>query len=361
MIAAKGHEVIVSTRDSYVNDLNLKVWKGVRLGHTHAPRKKSIEAIFHTFLSVIKAKRCNPDILHVHAVGPALMVPFARLLGMKVVFTHHGPDYDRQKWGGTAKLALRMGEWFGGLFASEVIVISSIIESIIKTKCWRNSNLVYNGVPIPNKSDKTDFLQAYSVEPGRYILAVARFVPEKGLHLLTEAFQKLNEPGIKLVIAGDADHETTYSRELKSSIANDPRIVSTGYITGEPLNQVYSHAGLFVLPSFHEGLPIALLEAMSYDLPVLVSDIAANREVDLPEERFFKCGDVHDLQAKLEALWDKGLTNEEQWHFQSLISEKYNWEKIASQTIEVYKQAIGQRGHTDDPVDRDSVSKAVSF
>jgi len=339
LIAAQGHEVFVATRKSYVKDPVVHKWRGVRLIHLYAPRKKSLEAAVHTFLAVLKAWRVKPDIVHVHAVGPCLMVPLARLLGMRVVMTHHGPDYERQKWNRPARLALRLGEWLGGCFANEVIVISRLIESLVWQKCRRSSTVIFNGVRLPEKTEKTDYLETIGVQPGRYILAVARFVPEKGLDLLIKAFKEIGGD-FKLVVAGDADHEAVYSRNLKEEMAGDDRIVSTGYINGEALNQVYSHAGLFVLPSFHEGLPIALLEAMSYDLPVLVSDIPANREVDLPEERFFRCGDVPDLKKKIAALWNKDLTVDEKNHFRSLLAEQYNWDKIARQTIGVYEKVL---------------------
>jgi glycosyltransferase involved in cell wall biosynthesis len=172
-----------------------------------------------------------------------------------------------------------------------------VIANIIRERCHRESNLIYNGVNLPEKSKGTDFLSRIGVYPDRYILAVARFVPEKGLHDLINAFKAL-EGDYNLVIAGDADYETDYSTNLRQMAADDDRIILTGYITGEPLNQVYTHARLFVLPSYHEGLPIALLEAMSYGLPVLVSNIPANKEVELPAERYFRCGDVDDLKEK---------------------------------------------------------------
>ncbi|MDZ4164516.1 MAG: glycosyltransferase [Smithellaceae bacterium] len=172
-----------------------------------------------------------------------------------------------------------------------------------------------------------------------YILAVARFVPEKGLHDLIEAFSSLNT-SYKLVIAGDADHETDYSKNLRRMAADDPRIILTGYITGEPLNQLYSHARMFVLPSYHEGLPIVLLEAMSYGLPVMVSDIPANKEVGLPEDRYFRCGDVTDLKKKLSLLLEKDWSLDERNKMRAQIEEKYNWDKITDQTIEVYRKAL---------------------
>ncbi len=287
----------------------------------------------------MKARVSNSDLVHIHAVGPGLMVPFARLLGLKVVVTNHGPDYDRQKWGRAAKMMLRTGEYLGGRYANEVIVISEVIRSIIYDRCGRDSHLVYNGVTLPDMSECTDFVERIGAEPGNYILAVARFVPEKGLDLLVEAFQRL-DTDCKLVIAGDADHETLYSKKLKSMIDADERIIRTGYITGDDLNQVFSHARLFALPSFHEGLPIALLEAMSYGLPVLVSDIPANMEVVLPSERYFKCGDVGDLQARLEALLKSPLTVAQSRDLKIQVAEKYNWLKIAEQTIAVYEKAL---------------------
>jgi glycosyltransferase involved in cell wall biosynthesis len=325
LIAAKGHEVVVATRTPYVTD-RINTWKGVHLLYIFAPRIKSLEAITHTFFAVIKARFVNPDIVHIHAVGPGLMVPLARMLGLKVVITNHGPDYDRQKWGGLAKKMLLLGEYLGGKFANQVIVISREIAGIIRKRCGRESNLIYNGVQIPERSKNKDFLEQKGIIPNNYILALARFVPEKGLHDLQEAFKHI-EGNCQLVIAGDADHETSYSRDVKKMAADDERVVLTGYITGEYLVQVFSHARFFVMPSYHEGLPIALLEAMSYNLPVLVSDIPANTEINLRRERYFKCGDITELREKLLLLLEKGLPEEEMKEYRRQIAEKYNWQK----------------------------------
>jgi glycosyltransferase involved in cell wall biosynthesis len=338
-IAQRGHEVRLANRRSYVSG-NIREWRGVKLINCYAPRAKSFEALVHTFIALLKARWHNPNIVHIHAIGPSLLTPFARLMGIKVVVTNHGPEYDRQKWGKLAKYILRLGEKMGGLFANEVIVISSLIGNIIWRRCKRESNLIYNGVPIPPQSLENNYLSHIGVEPRNYLLAVARFVPEKGLHDLIAAF-KATKFDYKLVIAGDADHETDYSKRLRQLAAEDDRIVLTGYITGEPLNQVYTHARLFVLPSYHEGLPISLLEAMSYGLPVLVSDIAANMEVNLPKYRYFKCGDVSDLRVKINSLIEKKLLGNERMEIRKQIEETYNWEKIANQTVAVYEKVIG--------------------
>ena len=340
-IVANGHEVVVATRRPYVKNPQ-EFWRGVNLKHIFAPHQKSLEAIVHTFFAVLYARFSGSDILHIHAVGPGLMVPFARLLGLKVVWTNHGPDYDRGKWGRLAKLMLRFGEWCGGKFANERIVISSIIADIVQKRSGRLSALIYNGVTAPDKSLNTGYLKTLELEPGKYLLAVARFVREKGLHDLLEAFKEY-KGAYKLVIAGDADHETQYSRNLKELARRDGRVVLTGYITGEKLNQVFTHAGLFVLPSYHEGLPIALLEAMSYDLPVLVSDIPANKEVELSEERFFRCGDQSDLMRRIDVLLERGLTDQELSGYRRQLQEKYNWDTIAEETVAVYRRCLGNR------------------
>ena len=336
-IAARGHDILLCTRNSYVTQ-KIDEWHGVKLIGCYAPRIKSFEAIVHTFIALLKARVFRPDVVHIHA-APMLLTPLARLMGFKVVVTNHGPEYDRQKWGRIAKFVLRLGEKMGGLYANEVIVISTVIGDIVRQRCKRESNLIYNGVPLPDKSTRSDFLDSFGIRPQQYILAVARFVPEKGLHDLVEAFRGVHGD-CQLVIAGDADHETAYSRKLRNMAAQDERIILTGYITGEKLNQVFSHARIFCLPSFHEGLPIALLEAMSYGLPVIVSDITANKEVILPPERFFRCGEVAELRTKLDQFFDRGLSATEQHDYKQQLSEKYNWRKIADQTISVYEKIL---------------------
>lgn len=338
LIVKSGHEVILATRTPYVSQKKSH-WQGIQLCHIFALRQKSIEAIFHTFLAIIKARFLSIDLVHIHSIGPGIMAPFARLLGMRVVVTNHGADYEREKWGRSAKAILRLGEYLSGKFAHEIIAISSGIALNIHKRCNRESNLIYNGVPHPIKSTHTHFLERLSIIPGRYCLAVARFVPEKGLHDLLEAYGK-TQGGYQLVIAGDADHDTPYSIALKTRAAANKNVILTGYVTGEALNQIFSHALFFVLPSSHEGLPIALLEAMSYELPVLVSDIPANKEVGLEPQRYFQCGNTAHLADQLNKQINAGLLEHERSQYRQILSSMYNWPKIAEQTIRVYEKAL---------------------
>lgn len=328
-----GHDVTVVRRSCYVTPQNkIDQYKGVKLKDIYAPRKKSIEAIVHTFLAILYARRVHADVLHIHAIGPALLTPFARLLGLKVVMTHHGPDYDRQKWNRLAKTVLRMGERMGARFANEVIVISTVIDRILREKYHReNAHLIYNGVNMPVPAETTDYIRSLGLEPHRYVLAVGRFVEEKGFDLLVRAFAHIPHDGYRLVIAGDADHEDHYSMSLKQ-LAREHGVVLTGFIRGAKLNELFSQARLFVLPSFHEGLPIVLLEALSYRLPVLVSDIPANRLACLAPTDFFVTGDEHSLEELLSRKLAEPDTRI------SYNLSPYNWDYIATQVDAVYRR-----------------------
>jgi len=330
-LAAMGHDVTVICRSCYTGPDHPSEYRGVKLVRVHAPRRKSLEAIVHTTLALIKARRLKPDVVHIHAVGPALLSPLARLLGMKVVFTNHGPDYDRQKWGRMAKAVLRGGERMGARYANEVIVISKVIARIMADNYGRTDcNLIFNGVNIPVKSTSTNYIESLGLSPRRYIVAIGRFVKEKGFHDLIEAFSRADCPGIKLAIAGDADHPDAYSAALKALAARTPGVVLTGFIRGEKMNQLMTNAALFAMPSYHEGLPIALLEAMSYDLDVAVSDIPANRIAELAEDDFFPAGNIDELASLLRGKLSAGLTP----RIHNLSA--YNWDSIARRTAEVY-------------------------
>ena len=333
-IAKRGFDVTVIRRTDYVKD-DLKEWKGVKLVNIDSPKKKSFEAIIHTFRAINEAKRLKADILHIHAIGPALLVAYAKMLGMKVVFTHHGPDYDRDKWGFAAKTMLKLGERMGCMFADEVIVISDVIRNLIKRKYNRTSHvhLIYNGVSQPEICDYPEYFNELGIEKGKYILGMCRFVPEKNLHHLVEAFTKVKSRNevedIKLVLAGDTDFEDDYSRNLKE-MARKNGVVLTGFIKGKKLHSLLTNCLCYCLPSSHEGLPIALLEAMSYGVKVIVSDIPANKEVGLPESDYFPVGNVDALTEKL-----KTVVNQPLQHI-DYDMKKYDWEKIADQVRDVY-------------------------
>ncbi len=335
LVAKYACEVTVITRTPYVKEKK-NYYKGVKLFNLWSPKHKNFETIIHSIIGVGMARLLAPDILHIHAIGPALVTPLARLLGMEVVITHHGPDYDRQKWGFFAKTMLRLGEKLGCRFAKRIIVISETIKILVKQRHERSDAvLIHNGVNTPQPLSTTDYLESMGLEQRNYIIAVGRFVEEKGLHDLIDAYAGLQDKSIPLVIVGDANYETIYSHDLKQAALRNG-VVMTGYLKGEKLTQIFSLARLFVTPSYHEGLSITLLEALSYGLNVLVSNIPANREIGLDEDNYFVVGDVVGLRVALQ----KKMGHEQLPDYSKLL-EKYNWDRISLQTWNLYQEVAG--------------------
>lgn len=216
-IAKRGFDITIIRRSNYVHD-DLKDWNGVKLITIPSPKKKSFEAIIHTYRAINEARRQKANIIHVHAIGNALLVPYAKLLGMKVVFTHHGPDYDRDKWGRIAKIILKLGERIGCMFADDVIVISDVIRRLIAHKYNRTKkvHLIYNGVSEPDICDYPGILSRTWYRKRKIYSWHVSIRTRKNLHHLVEAYSKIDTADCKLVLAGDTDFEDSYSLSLKN-------------------------------------------------------------------------------------------------------------------------------------------------
>ncbi len=343
-LAEMGCDVTVIVRSGYQPAAAGSEWHGVKFHSIWAPRSKSLEAVVHTFLGVLYAAIKRPDVLHIQAIGPGLMAPLARLLGLRVVVTHHGPDYDRQKWGRLAKLVLRMGEYCGMRFSHARIAISEVIRNIVRNNHGVGCSLIPNGVDIPSRHGSITTLNEFGLTPSRYVLLVSRFVPEKRHHDLIEAFAHARLRDWKLVLVGAADHPDGYTQSVLDAAKLSPDIVCTGFQSGEALKALYEHAGIFVLPSSHEGLPIALLEAMSYGLPAIASDIPANLEIDCSDIDYFPVGDITSLTALLKMRADEKLEQGRRERLQQFVLERYKWRDVATKTHEIYRHVVAGTG-----------------
>ncbi len=335
LLAGMGCEVTVLVRSPYQPKDVGHEWQGVKFVPLWAPKSKGLEAIVHTFLGTLYAAFKRPDILHIQAIGPAIMTLPARLLGLRVVVTHHGPDYDRQKWGRFARFVLQLGERWGMRFANERIVISRVIADLVRAKHARESALIPNGVVLAPLPESVSALERFGLRRRRYVLLVSRLVPEKRHLDLIEAFLLARLDGWKLVLVGGADHPDEYQREVIAR-AQATGTVMTGFQSGIALQELYAHAGLFVLPSSHEGMPIAMLEALSYGLPVVASDIPANVEVGLEADHYFPLGDRSALAERLGQHAavepdDASCSARRTW-----VAERNDWRRVAARTLEVY-------------------------
>lgn len=303
-----------------------------------APRKSSLEAIVHSVIGVFYAAIKRPDILHIQAIGPSIVTPLARLFGLRVVVTHHGKDYDREKWGRLATTILKAGERMQALFANARIVISSSLCSELGEKYPKAPyHFIPNGAP-ENVPVGDSELSQWDLEPSKYVLSVGRIVPEKRQLDLLRAFRAADLPDdVKLVIVGAADHENAYAQELQQEIGSDPKVVQTGFVKGAPLHQLFQNAGVFVLPSSHEGLPISLIEAMVHGCPIIASDITGNLEFGLGDASYFPLRDLPALTARLETAFENDVERCD-W---STELAPYDWATIATQTHKVYKDIMG--------------------
>lgn len=329
-------QIIVAGRSAYLANADSKhsTYRGVAIRAVLSMRGRSSEAITGTISGVIYARAKNADILHIHAIGPALLTPLSRLLGMRTVITHHGTDYDRAKWGMAGRAALRVGEIIALRFANDIIAISPSLAAQLKTRFPGAAHRIHyipNGAPEMGllEQEPHETLASFGLEAGKYILTVGRLVPEKGADYLIRAYRASNTDR-KLVIVGAADHDSDYSARLLAE--GSEAVVFPGQQSRAVLRQLYENAALFVLPSFHEGLPISALEAGRCGCPMVLSDIQANRDIGLPEKHYFPVGDEDALRACLAA---------EPTHFaidKDEMSARFDWDRSAQATLAVYRR-----------------------
>lgn len=328
------YDITIIGRRPYIAGMAYN-YRGVRVVPLPAFKNKYLEAVSNTTLAVLYARFVlKAQILHIHGIGPALLGPLARFLGMKLVVTHHGKDFERQKWNAIAKATLRLGERCATASANRIIVVSkSVTEELRRRNPGLGSRIAYipNGAtefPEPTaQEDERSILEQFALEAGRYILAVGRLVPEKGLHYLIDAFEVANLD-LKLAIVGKADHEDEYSRSLLRH--GGDRIRFCGFQTHDMLRVLYRNAALFVLPSTHEGLPIAALEAANLGVPVLLSDIRPNLDIELPLTNYFPTGDIVALRAKLRADYETFRVD------RRAIARRFDWGSVSEATQRVY-------------------------
>jgi glycosyltransferase involved in cell wall biosynthesis len=339
LLARLGCDVeIVQRSPYYPRGRRRREWRRLSLTYLWSPQTRIVETAVHTLLGVLYAAIKRPDVLHLHAVGPGLLAPLARLFGLRVVVTHHGADYEREKWGLLAKAVLRTGERLGIGFANRPIVVSPVLKQTVESRYGIGATLIPNGAPLATPRTTYDTLRRFGLERRRYVLCVARLDPGKRQHDLIAAFKAARPNGWKLVLVGAIEPGDAYCEQLVEAAANDSTIVLTGYQTGIALHELYSHAGLFVLPSAGEGHPIALLEAAVYEVPLLASAIPANLALPLPRERYFPVGDTRALARQLTDMTNGSAAPlAERRALHAAIRADYSWRKAAELTSSVYR------------------------
>lgn len=314
-----------------------KYYNGIRIIIVPTFKNGKLNAICYTFLATLRALFGRYDVIHYHAEGPCIMLWLPKLLGIRVVATIHGLDWQRAKWGNFASFILKSGEKMAAKYADEVIVLSKNVQDYFAETYHRQTRYIPNGIAKPELKEVKVIREKYGLEKDGYILFLARLVPEKGLHYLIEAFRKIDTDK-KLVVAGGSSHSFEYIEKIKKMAAKDDRIILTDFVQGRTLEELYSNAYCFVLPSDIEGMAISLLEAMSYGNCCLVSDIDENLEVVEDCAYSFKKGSAEDLRKKLVMLLqhpEKVQAMKER--SSDFVCSKYSWEAVVEATERLYR------------------------
>lgn len=329
--------ITIYRRTPYLNEGNKnKSFTNIRFFDIRVPRSKYFETFLHSFFATIHAVFQKYDLVHYHNTGPGFFMPLLKLSGAKIVFTYHNISYTQQKWNKGARQFLSLSERICMKHSDYIIFISDVLKSEILQKYpLPKYKVVPNGVKIPEKSENTDYLESLGLEKHGYILSVGRFLEEKGFDYLIKSYKKAGIEKYRLVIVGDTDYPTEYSDRLKS-FAGENDVLLTGFIKGEKLKQIYSFARLFVIASYSEGLPITLLEALSYGLDILASDIPANMQIGLKPEDYFKTGDEADLSSKM----IEKITMNRKSDYLEYLKRRFNWKIIAEETSNIYKNLL---------------------
>ena len=343
-MARLGHEVTCYNRmEEHVseqgeNGFPLRKYKGVRLKYVFTLDKRGLAAMTSSISATLRAAFGKYDVVHIHAEGPAFICWLPRLMGKKVVVTVHGLDHQRAKWGRLASRYIMMGERSAVKYADEIIVLSHGLQDYFKETYGRETTFITNGVNEPIIRDDHEIRKAFGLEKDSYFLYLGRLVPEKGLTYLIQAFKGLHTDK-KLVIAGGSSDSRAFTKKLKEQAKGDPRILFTDFVQGEVLEELYSNAYVYVLPSDLEGMPISLLEAMSYGNCCVTSDIAECTEVVEDKAVTFHKSCVRDLRAKLQKLADNPrLVDKYKKEARSFVLSRYNWDRVTEQTLELYQK-----------------------
>lgn len=333
-----GHHVSGKKYDDEYGWKGRKYYKGVRVRIIPTFQSSRLNAIVYSFLATLRALFTKYDVLHYHAEGPCAMLWIPKMFGKRVVVTIHGLDWQRAKWGNFASRVIKFGEKMAARHADEVIVLSRNVQQYFKEKYGREVTYIPNGINRPERRKADLIREKYGLERDGYFLFLARIVPEKGLHYLIEAYQKLDTDK-KLVIAGGNSQAVEYMEQIHEMAAKDDRILMTDFVQGQTLEELYSNAYAFVLPSDVEGMALSLLEAMSYGNCCLVSDICENTEVVEDQALHFRKGDVKDLWEKLQYLLEHPDTVERlRSGSADFICGKYNWDEVVDETLRLYRK-----------------------
>ncbi|GAB1539367.1 glycosyltransferase family 4 protein [Scytonema sp. NUACC21] len=341
-IVEQGHSVDLFARSSYT-DCSWHAsydYEGVQVISVPGLNVRGVDAFITSALGAVAASAKKYDIVHFHALGPSLFTCLPRIVNSaKVVVTCQGLDWQRAKWGSFSTRVIHLGEKAAVRFAHGLIVVSDALQNYFLQTYGRNTVYIPNAPANYGKSDANfGYGTQLGLKRGRYAVFVGRLVPEKRPDLLVEAFSTLKPPGWKLVLAGGVSDTKSFTSSLLEKVASDRNIVYAGELRGPRLWEIVRGAGLFVLPSDLEGLPLAMLEAMQESVPVLASDIPPHKQL-LQGGRgmLFEAGNKEDCIRSLDwAIHHPQELETMAIHAKKHVQLNYSWDRITNDTLKLY-------------------------
>ncbi|MDD3333901.1 MAG: glycosyltransferase family 4 protein [Eubacteriales bacterium] len=337
-MAAMGNRVEVLNRwDLFTKGgrVGQRYYQGVRIRQIPTLRNSKVNAFIYSVLASIRVLFGDYDVIHYHAIGSCAMLWLPHWFGKKTVVTVHGLDWKRAKWNGFATRYLKLGEAVAAKYADEIIVLCKDNQQYFLETYGRTTTLLPNGVDKCTLAEADLITAEYGLSKGDYLLYLARIVPEKGLHYLIEAFQTLHTDK-KLIIAGNMDANDPYCQKVRAMAANDRRIQFVGLVRGRLWQELFSNCCLYILPSDIEGMPMSLLEALSFGCRCLVSDISENIEAGQGCVSLFKHGDVADLAKKMDSL----ISRPEEGRITKANAVWEDWDVVSRKTLEIYQRVV---------------------
>jgi glycosyltransferase involved in cell wall biosynthesis len=339
-LAGFGFNITVYSRSHYTEKRDKKyTYEGVTIINIPSINTKHLDAITHTLFSTLHALTQDYDVIHYHGVGPSLLSFIPRIFkpSVKVINTFHCIDRYHQKWGRLAKLILALGEYTACKFPHQTITISKILEKYSRSEFNSKAKYIPNGASITH-SQNNKILKELDLEAKDYIVTVSRLVRHKGIHTLIKAYNQTTQTK-KLVIVGDGANTDDYVKEVKSLAGNNKNIIFAGRQSGDNLYALFENAYLFAQPSEAEGLSIALLEAMLYEVPMIISNIEENQEPAGGCALEFINKSIEDLKRKLQYALDNPEIMEAFAKKAKIRAQtEYNWDDITKETALTYQE-----------------------
>lgn len=326
-----GHDVAVYNRHKKGYKAP-KIYKGVKIIDVPTIEKKSTDAVIYSFIASIMCLFGKYDIIHYHAIGPSVFLMIPHFFGKKTVVTVHGLNYKTPKWKGFGAKFIQFGEKVTAKYADKVIVLSEEQKKYFENKYNRDTTYIPNGTSVFENEPANLIKEKYGLEKNSYILFLSRVVPGKGIEYLLDAYRAINS-NMKLIVAGGTEYVPEFREMIEKKAAQDPRVQLIGFVEGKVLRELYSNARLFVFPSEAEGMPMCLLEALSYNCPCLISDIPENVEVAQKYATTFRNKNIDDLKEKLELCLKE---NKMDIGSRQYIINNYSWDKVVQQTLKCY-------------------------